>query len=145
MHLALPLWFAAITVFSAFTTKPADRALLLSLPALAALAAFALPTLRHSLSALIDWFTLLFFTGCGVVIWVIWFAMQTGVPRQAAVNVFKQAPNFHAEFSLPIFLIALLASLVWAWQRGQLTPSSNHGDPVAPSSSGWRQARHFCR
>ncbi len=115
MHLALPLWFAAITVFSAFTTKPADRALLLSLPALAALAAFALPTLRHSLSALIDWFTLLFFTGCGVVIWVIWFAMQTGVPRQAAVNVFKQAPNFHAEFSLPIFLIALLASLVWGW------------------------------
>ena len=115
MHLALPLWFAAITVFSALTTKPADRALLLSLPALATLAAFALPTLRHSISALIDWFTLLFFTGCGIVIWVIWFAMQTGLPRQAAVNVFKQAPNFQAEFSLPIFLIALLASLVWAW------------------------------
>ena len=35
LHLALPLWFAAITVFSALTTKPADRALLLSLPALA--------------------------------------------------------------------------------------------------------------
>ena len=115
LHLALPLWFAAITVFSALTTKPADRALLLSLPALAALAAFALPTLRHSVSALIDWFTLLFFTGCGIVIWVIWFAMQTGIPRPAAVNVFKQAPNFYAEFSLPIFLIALLASLVWAW------------------------------
>jgi 4-amino-4-deoxy-L-arabinose transferase-like glycosyltransferase len=115
LHLTLPLWFAAIAIFSALTTKPADRALLLALPPLAALAAFALPTLQRSVSALIDWFTLLFFTGCGIVIWVIWIAMQTGVPRQAAINVFKQAPDFHADFSLPVFLIALLASMVWGW------------------------------
>ncbi|MEP6970857.1 MAG: hypothetical protein ABJA49_10465 [Betaproteobacteria bacterium] len=115
LHLTLPLWFAAIAIFSALTTKPADRALLLALPPLAALAAFALPTLQRSVSALIDWFTLLFFTGCGIIIWVIWIAMQTGVPRQAAINVFKQAPDFHADFSLPVFLIALLASIVWGW------------------------------
>ena len=115
LHLALPLWFVGIAIFSALTTKPADRALLLALPAMATLAAFALPTLRRSVAALIDWFTLLFFTSCGVVIWVIWFAMQTGVPRQAAVNVFKQAPDFQASFALPTFLIALSASLVWAW------------------------------
>ena len=41
-----------------------DRSLLLSLPPLAALAAFALPTLKRSVASLIDWFTLLFFTGC---------------------------------------------------------------------------------
>lgn len=115
LHLALPLWFAGLAVFAALTTKPADRALLLALPALATLAAFALPTLQRSVSALIDWFTLLFFTGCGIIIWVIWIAMQTGVPRQAAANVFKQAPDFHADFSLPAFLIALAASLVWGW------------------------------
>lgn len=115
LHLALPLWFAAVTIGAALTTKPADRALLLALPALATLAAFALPTLRRSVAALIDWFTLLFFTGCGIVIWVIWFAMQTGIPRQAAVNVFKQAPDFHASFAWPSFFIALSASTVWAW------------------------------
>ncbi len=115
LHLALPLWFGAIAVFSAWTTKPADRALLLALPALATLAAFALPTLRRSVAALIDWFTLLFFTSCGIIIWVIWFAMQTGVPRQIAANVFKQAPDFQAAFGLASFVIALLASLVWAW------------------------------
>ncbi|MEO7938935.1 MAG: hypothetical protein ABIR55_09950 [Burkholderiaceae bacterium] len=115
LHLALPLWFAAVTIGAALSTKPADRALLLALPALATLAAFALPTLRRSVAALIDWFTLLFFTGCGIVIWVIWFAMQTGIPRQAAVNVFKQAPDFHASFGWPGFAIALSASIVWAW------------------------------
>ncbi len=74
-----------------------------------------MPTLRRSVAALIDWFTLLFFTGCGIVIWVIWFAMQTGIPRQAAANVFKQAPDFQASFGLPGFAIALSASVVWAW------------------------------
>lgn len=115
LHLTLPLWFAAVTITATLITKPADRALLLALPALATLAAFALPTLRRSVAALIDWFTLLFFTGCGIVIWVIWFAMQTGLPRQPAANVFKQAPDFQASFEPATFVIALSATLVWAW------------------------------
>jgi hypothetical protein len=51
-------------VASTLLTPSSDRSLLLGLPALAALAAFALPTLKRSVAALIDWFTLLFFTGC---------------------------------------------------------------------------------
>ena len=115
LHLALPLWFAGVAVVAALTTRPADRALLLALPSLATLAAFALPTLQRSVASLIDWFTLLFFTGCGLIIWIIWVAMQTGFPRQPAANVLRQAPGFEASFSLPAFAIALLATLVWAW------------------------------
>ena len=92
-----------------------DRSLLLALPALAVLAAFALPTLRRSVSALIDWFTLVFFSGCALVIWVIWFAMQTGVPAKPAANVAKLAPGFNPEFSWLLLLPALLATLAWGW------------------------------
>ncbi|MDP1069196.1 hypothetical protein, partial [Klebsiella pneumoniae] len=77
-HLALPLWFAIIPVIASLSTLPADRALLLGLPAIATLAAFALPTLRRSISALIDWFTLLFFSAAAIAIWVIWLSLQTG-------------------------------------------------------------------
>ncbi len=115
LHLALPLWFASVAVFAALTTRPADRALLLALPALATLAAFALPTFQRSVAALIDWFTLFFFSTCGIIIWVVWLAMQTGFPKQPAANVLRQAPGFEATFSLPVFLIALAATLVWAW------------------------------
>jgi 4-amino-4-deoxy-L-arabinose transferase-like glycosyltransferase len=66
-------------------------------------------------AALIDWFTLLFFTGCALVIWVIWIAMQTGVPRQPAANVAKLAPGFQPVFSLTALVIALLATLAWFW------------------------------
>ena len=114
-HVALPLWAAAVSVVDSLLSPERDRALLLALPALAALAAFALPTLRRSVSALIDWFTLLFFTGCGLVIWVIWFAMMTGVPAKPAANVAKLAPGYVPEFSLFLFVLAALATGAWIW------------------------------
>jgi 4-amino-4-deoxy-L-arabinose transferase-like glycosyltransferase len=114
-HVALPLWFAAMSVFATLTTPGADRSLLLSLPPLAALAAFALPTLKRSVASLIDWFTLLFFTSCGIIIWVVWIAMQTGVPQQPAANVAKLAPGFEPSFSWFTFLMALAATTAWAW------------------------------
>ena len=114
-HLALPLWFVAVTVGTTMAAGVSDRALLLALPALAALAAFALPTLRRSVAALIDWFTLLFFTGCAAVIWFLWVAMQTGVPSRPAANVARQVPGFVAEFEPLLFVLALVATLTWGW------------------------------
>jgi len=114
-HVALPLWFAGMAVAATLTTAASDRSLLLSLPPLAALAAFALPTLKRSWASLIDWFTLLFFTGCATIIWVVWIAMQTGVPRQPAANVAKLAPGFEPSFSWFTFLAAVAATLAWTW------------------------------
>jgi hypothetical protein len=114
-HLSLPLLFSGFAVATALSTAAADRSLLLALPALAALASFALPTLRRSVAALIDWFTLLFFSGFAVAIWVIWISLQTGVPSQPAANVARQAPGFEHSFSLFPFLLAIAATLAWAW------------------------------
>lgn len=114
-HVALPLWFAAVSLATTALAPNPDRALLLSLPALAALAAFALPTFERSVSALIDWFTLLFFSGCAIVIWVIWISLQTGFPAKPAANVAKLAPGFVPGFSLLPFLAALLATVAWLW------------------------------
>ncbi len=114
-HLALPLWFVLVPLADTLLTHAGDRALLLALPALAALAAFALPTLGRSVGALVDWFTLLFFSSCGIIIWVVWIALQTGVPPQPAANVARLSPGFVHSFSFAPFLIAVCASLAWAW------------------------------
>ncbi len=114
-HVALPLWFALVSVAATVLTPSPDRSLLLGLPALAALAAFALPTFGRSAAALIDWFTLLFFTGCAVVIWVVWISLQTGFPAKPAANVARLAPGFQPSFSLLAFLLALAATLAWCW------------------------------
>lgn len=122
-HIGLPFWFALVTVGTTWFTGLTDRALLCALPAIAALAAFALPTLRRSVGAFIDWFTLLFFSFGALVIWVVWMAMETGVPTTPARNVARAAPEFVHSLS-PVLLVAALAStLGWLalvrWRTGR--------------------------
>jgi hypothetical protein len=114
-HLVLPMWFTALTVSTAMLTRSAEQTLLLALPSFATLAAFALPTLRRSVAALIDWFTLIFFSGCAFIIWVIWIAMQTGWPSQPAANVQRLFPGFEPSFGGLALLMASAATILWVW------------------------------
>jgi hypothetical protein len=92
-----------------------DRALMLGLPGMAVLAAFALPTLRRSTSAAIDWLSMFFFTVCAITIWVVYAAMQTGVPAKPAANVARLAPGFEPTFSAPALALAIAGTLAWLW------------------------------
>lgn len=114
-HVALPLLFAGVSSIAAVLTPASDRVLLLALPALATLAAFALPTFRRSVSSLVDWFTLLFFSGSALLIWLYWIAMQTGHPAKMAASVARLTPGYVAEFSWPVLLIATAGTLAWCW------------------------------
>ena len=126
-HLLLPLWFAAVGMASCWLLDASDRALLLALPALACLAAFALPTLSRSVTALIDWFALLFFSGCALLIWFYWLALQTGIPPKPASNVLRLLPGFKPELDWTLLLLALLGTLAWlvalAWRLGRYRPA----------------------
>jgi hypothetical protein len=125
-HLVLPMWFTALTVTTAMLTRSADQTLLLALPSFATLAAFALPTLRRSVAALIDWFTLLFFSGCAFIIWVIWIAMQTGWPAQPAANVARLFPGFQPSFGWLALIVATAATAVWVWLVAWRTAKHRH-------------------
>ena len=114
-HLALPLLLAALPAAATLWAPTGDRVLLLALPGLAALAALALPTLGRNLSALVDWFTLLFFSACALGLWVMWMAMQTGVPAKPAANIAKLAPGFVPALDLASTALALLATGAWLW------------------------------
>ncbi len=119
-HLFYPLWFTAVVITATILTPPADRTLLLGLPPLAMLAAFALPTLKRSMAGWIEWFTLLFFSLSVLAIWTIWIAMHTGFPAKPAANIAKLAPSFVPQLELLPTAVALLGSLAWAalvWWR----------------------------
>ena len=112
-HLLLPLWFGGVALAVTCLVPPSDRALLQGLPAFAALAAFALPTLTRSVSAIIDWFTLLFFSVAAITVWVIWLAVQTGIPATPAANVARLARGFESHFALLPFAAALASTIAW--------------------------------
>ncbi len=114
-HLSLPLGMALIAALSSVVMGGSDRALMLGLPALAVLAAFALPTFKRSTSAAIDWFSVFFFTGCAIFAWVMYLAMQTGVPARPAANIAKLAPGFKPAFSVVALVAAAAGTLAWLW------------------------------
>jgi hypothetical protein len=122
-HISVPLTCAAVGVAAGLVLGGYDRALLLALPALAVLAAFALPTLRRSAAAAIDWFSVFFFSVCAIVVWVVYVAMQTGWPSAPANNVRRLAPGFEPSFSWIALLAAAAATLAWLglvhWRTGR--------------------------
>lgn len=112
-HIAVPLCVALIAMVSSLAMGASDRALLLALPALSILAAFALPILQRSLGAALDWFSVCFFTAGAILVWLTYGAMFTGRPAQMAANVSKLVPGYVNDFSIVALFAALLGSVLW--------------------------------
>ena len=125
-HIAVPLGCAAVALVACITMGGSDRALMLALPPLAVLAAFALPTLQRSTAAAIDWFSVCFFTVGALVIWVVYVSIQTGVPRQPAANIARLAPGYVPSFSLLALALAVLGTAAWLWLVKWRTGRSRH-------------------
>ena len=114
-HISVPLGCALTAGIACLAMGGSDRALMLALPALAVLAAFALPTLQRSTAAAIDWFSVFFFSICVLAIWVIYASLQTGFPAKPAANLARLAPEFKPEFSALALIVAALGTLAWMW------------------------------
>jgi hypothetical protein len=126
-HVSVPLAGVAAAIGASVWMGGEDRALLLALPGLAVLAAFALPTLKRSAAAAIDWFSMFFFSACVLFVWAMYVAMQTGTPARWAANVSKLAQGFVPRFSWTALLLALAGTLAWValvrWRTGRNPPA----------------------
>ena len=122
-HLAWPLFCVVSMCLASLRLDNADTTLLLALPPLAALAAFSLVTMNRQVSALMDWFAVLFFSVSGIIIWVVWVAMHTGVPAAPAANVARLLPAYVPRIVWWELVLALLVSGAWAalvhWRGGR--------------------------
>jgi 4-amino-4-deoxy-L-arabinose transferase-like glycosyltransferase len=114
-HVAIPLSVLLIALVANVAMGGSDRALMLGMPGVAVLAAFALPTLNRSTGSAIDWFSVFFFTAMAIWVWVIYIAMQTGVPAKPAANVLRLAPGFKAHFAWLPLVAAIVATIAWLW------------------------------
>jgi hypothetical protein len=56
-----------------------------------------------------------FFSGAAITIWVLYSAMQTGVPAKPAANIAKLAPGLVPGFSPLALGAAALGTLAWLW------------------------------
>jgi hypothetical protein len=114
-HIAVPLGVVATLLAVWIAMAGSDRALMLTLPAAAVLAAFALPTLKRSAAAAIDWFSVFFFSIAVATGWLFYVAIQTGTPAQLATNVARLSPGYPRVFAPFALALAVLGTLAWLW------------------------------
>lgn len=112
-HVALPLTTVIFAIACSVFMGGDDRALLMALPGMAILAAFALPTFKRQGSAAIDWFSIFFFSTAALFIWFMYVAMQTGWPAKPAANVMRLAPGYAPQFSVTALGLGLAGTLGW--------------------------------
>jgi hypothetical protein len=125
-HIVVPIAVGAPLLAAWLAMAGNDRALMLALPALAVLAAFALPTLQRSAAAAIDWFSVFFFTIAVATGWLFYIAMQTGMPAKLAANVAKLSPGYENSFSWPQLALALGGTIAWLWLVRWRTGRNRH-------------------
>jgi hypothetical protein len=122
-HISVPAVTVIVALLTNLATYGSDRALMLGLPGLAVLAAFALPTLKRSAAAAIDWFSMFFFSAWALLFWVHYVAMHTGMPPRPAANILRLAPGFEPVFSAPELALAVAGTLAWLavvrWRTGR--------------------------
>jgi 4-amino-4-deoxy-L-arabinose transferase-like glycosyltransferase len=112
-HISVPAMGVVVAVIASLSMDASDRALMLAVPGLAVLAAFALPTLKHSAGAAIDWFSVFFFTVLAIAMWVFYAGVMTGVPAKAGERIARLLPGFEPRFSALLLAIAIAGSIAW--------------------------------
>jgi 4-amino-4-deoxy-L-arabinose transferase-like glycosyltransferase len=125
-HISIPTYWLIVLLAVGATAAVPQRHLMLTLPIFASLAVFALPTLKRSGLAFIDWVALLFFTTVGFVIWFYWVAFQTGSPTAAANAVSRLLPGFDPDFSWLRFGFAVAMTCAWVWMIRWRTRRQQH-------------------
>ena len=99
----------------AFWGPALDVNLIALLAPLCFLASQGIPTLRRGAAAALDWFGVVTFACCAVLVWLGWFAGVSGTPPRIAANIARLAPGFHAEIQPLQVLVAVILTLGWAY------------------------------
>lgn len=114
-HIAVPALLALLPLLQTLLVGGSDRTLLLALPGIAVLAAFALPTLSRSGSAAVDWFSVFFFSALALAVWVVYLSLHIGWPQAPLRNAMAVAPDYRADFQALALAMGVAATALWLW------------------------------
>lgn len=113
-HIWLPLAFLlGVLLTLPVLQEPGEPEYVLFVIPLAALAAFALPTMRRGVINALDWFALMCFSVTIVCVWVGWFALHFGIPKQISLNIARLTVGYEPQLLWWPVLAAAMVTLCW--------------------------------
>jgi len=104
-----------------------DINVIVMLAPLALLGAHGVERLRRGAANALDWFGVMTFSFFAALVWLGYFAMQTGLPPKVAHNFAKAAPGFAVHFEPLAFATALVLAIAWIYLALATAPSPTRG------------------
>ena len=113
-HIWLPFAVVLGALLTILISPQADEAeyVLLTVP-LAVLAAFSIPTMRRGVINTLDWFALMCFSVTAACVWVGWFALHFGIPKQISLNIARQTAGYEPHIVGWSVALAVVCTLGW--------------------------------
>jgi len=113
-HIWLPLAFLfGVLLTLPVLQEPGEPEYVLFVIPLAALAAFALPTMRRGVINALDWFALMCFSVTIVCVWIGWFALHFGIPKQISLNIARLTIGYEPQLLWWPVIAAALVTVCW--------------------------------
>ncbi|MFY9137658.1 ArnT family glycosyltransferase [Zwartia sp.] len=113
-HIWIPLSFVLAALLMMLISPQSDEAeYVLFVCPLAVLAAFAIPTMRRGVINTLDWFALMSFSVAVACVWIGWFALHFGIPKQISLNIARQTTGYEPQIVWWAVSLAIVCTLSW--------------------------------
>ncbi len=113
-HIWIPLSFVLAALLTMMISTQSDEAeYVLFVCPLAVLAAFAIPTMRRGVINTLDWFALMSFSVAVACVWIGWFALHFGIPKQISLNIARQTNGYEPQIVWWAVSLAIVCTLSW--------------------------------
>jgi len=113
-HIWLPVAFVlGVLLTLPILQEPGEPEYVLFVMPLAALAAFALPTMRRGVINTLDWFALMCFSVTIACVWIGWLALHFNIPKQISINIARQTVGYEPRLLWWPVVAAALVTLCW--------------------------------
>ncbi len=106
-------FFLIAFILIGLKAKNTDVNVLTLLIPLIAMAGGCAETLKRGAAGALNWFGLILFGFMGMLIWLGWIAIITGVPAKLSARMHILSGLTEAHINIPALMIALFATLIW--------------------------------
>lgn len=102
-----------ILSFAIFSTRPIEENLFPIVLPITFIASLEIDSIRYTIGALFNWFSIFIFGILGLLIWALYFACLFNYPEGLADKLLSFSQHFHYNFNIWQLSLALVVTIIW--------------------------------
>lgn len=102
-----------ILIFALFSSRSIESNLFPLVLPIAMLGSLEIDSIRISVGALFNWFSIFIFGLIGLIIWFLYFVLIFNYPKNIAIQLSYYSQNYHYNFNIWQLLAAIIITVIW--------------------------------